>query len=128
MNPLQATLGWMGSRFLVAGFIPALGFVTLSLFAFDPILPNAVSRRLGGPADLLHESGLVMLIFSIVLGFTLTVLSNFFVKIFEGYILLEHFPFLRHSELRREMKLRRRIRSLQAYTEFAKGVSQIPGS
>jgi hypothetical protein len=113
MNSLQVFLQGMGSRFMVAGFIPALGFVTLSFFVFGPVLPNAITRRLGGTINPLGEAGIVMLLFSIVLGFTLTVLSNFLVKIFEGYIVLDHFPFLRRSELRREGILRRRIYRLK---------------
>lgn len=94
---------------MVAGFIPAIAFVTLTLFAFDPILPQAIHRRLGDIFNPLSQSGLVMLIFSIVLGFTLTVLNNFLLKIFEGYIFLDHFPFLKKAELNRERKLRQKI-------------------
>jgi len=118
MKSIQATLEWMGSRFLIAGFIPALGFINLLLFAFNPILPNAISRRLGGPADLLQDGSLVMLIASVALGFTMTVLSNFLVKIFEGYIVLEHFPFLKQRELKREYKLRCRINQLQKSLDY----------
>lgn len=121
INSIQAALNWMGSRFLVAGFIPSLGFVTLAIFAFDPILPGAVSRRLIGDQLLLTESSLIVLLLSVILGFTLTVLSNFSVKVFEGYILINRLPALRHAQLGHEARLRRRIiflqRELQSYQE-----------
>jgi hypothetical protein len=113
MNSLNASLEKMGPLFIVSGFIPSLAFVVFSLFAFDPILPNAIQRRIGDVSNLLGTSGIVMFITAVILGFTLTVLNNFFIKIYEGYILLKRFPFLKRSEERRERKMRLRIHLIQ---------------
>jgi len=50
---------------------------------------------------------------TVTLGFTLTSLNNFFLKVFEGYILLEHFPFFKKSELRQEKILRNKLLRVQ---------------
>lgn len=112
MNSLKASFEQMGSHFLVAGFVPALGFVTLAMFAFNPIMPEAVSRRLGGTFNPLGQTGLIMLILTVILGYMLVVLNNFLIKVCEGYILLEHFPGLRKRELKKERILKAKINRL----------------
>lgn len=99
----------MGSNFLIAGFIPSLAFVAIGMFAFGPVLPLSVRTRLGGDLNLFSQAGFISLLATIVLGFTLTSLNTFFIKIFEGYIFLEHIPTLRKSELRKEKKLQSKM-------------------
>ncbi len=113
MQALQSYLDRMGSNFLTASLIPALGFVTLSMLIFQPIMPASLIVRLGGTFNPLSESGLIALLFTIVLGFTLTSLNTFVFKLFEGYVLLWRFKFLAGKYQKQAKQLRRKRELLQ---------------
>lgn len=103
----------MGSNFIVAALIPSLAFVSSAMLVFSPILPNELMARIVGKDYSTIQEGLVILTFAIVLGFTLTSLNTFLLKIFEGYILVWRFPFFRKSELRSYKKMRHQIKLVQ---------------
>lgn len=111
MQALQSYLDRMGSNFLTASLIPSLGFVTLSMLIFQPIMPQGLISRLGGTFNPISQSGLIALLLTIVLGFTLTSLNTFVIKLFEGYVLLWRFKFL-SKKYQKEVRLLRRKREL----------------
>ena len=82
---LQSALQKMGSNFLVAAFVPAMGFVVFSLTAFRPILPPVMRVYLGVDGSNLLEFAFVCLLLTTLLGFTLYTLSTYIYKSFEGY-------------------------------------------
>lgn len=120
MKAIQGYLDKMGGNFLVAGLIPSLAFVMIIGNVFKPILPDGISIEFEGDLTPTNNWGIIFILVTIVLGFTLSSLSTFVIKIFEGYILLEHFPFLRNAELSRERKLRRKIKYLEGEIERLK--------
>lgn len=108
MQSIQSFYERMGSNFLVAAFIPSLAFVTCSMFFFSPILPNSLNEFLQSENPLLRGS-IVLLLFSIIIGFTLTSLNIFIIKVFEGYILIWRIPYLRRSEKKKVALLKKKI-------------------
>jgi hypothetical protein len=110
---MQTYLEKMGSNFLVAAFIPSLAFVTAVIVIFGPIIPPALVERLQGSFNPLNQSGLVPLLLTVVIGFTLSSLNTFIYKIFEGYILLEHFSFARSSQQKRARRLKNQLRRIE---------------
>lgn len=111
MQALQSYLDRMGSNFLTASLIPSLGFVTLSMLIFQPVMPQGLINRLGGTFNPLSESGLIALLLTIVLGFTLTSLNTFVFKFFEGYVFLWRFKSLttKYQKLARQLLRKREL-------------------
>lgn len=110
---MQNFLERFGSNFLIAAFVPSLTFVTMSWIFFGPILFSVSSDTLLSPLNLENENifsslgqyGLIIFLFSIMIGFSLSSLNNFILKVLEGYVLLEHFPFLLRAEKKRARKI-----------------------
>lgn len=91
MNAITNYLEKFGSNFLVASMIPSLGLVILSLVVFDPILKfSAVLGANTGIHPLLDISVWVI-VPTILIGYTLTALNTFVLKVFEGYVSLPPF-------------------------------------
>jgi hypothetical protein len=107
-NSLSSAVHKMGSNFLVAAFVPAMGFVVMSTLAFQPILPKELTDRFGAG---FVQTTVYVLLFTTMLGFTLYTLSTYIYKAFEGYtfILSMDTP-LRRAALQRQ---RRRIRKIE---------------
>lgn len=110
MNSIQTPIERMGSNFLVASMIPSLAFITITIFSFRPVLPPVVYDWLSGNGSILGQYGLTVLVATIILGFTLTSLNTFILKVFEGYILVGRFPIVRYAELRRFKQYKKRLR------------------
>jgi hypothetical protein len=100
-----------GQNFLVATFIPSLGFVLIANFLFSSLLPP----DLRGTFDLslsptLAGNALLLFILTILFGFTLLGLNTFIYKLFEGYFLLSRIPWIlnrqRNKAIRRLSKIR----------------------
>lgn len=89
---MDAVLGKMGRNFLVAAFVPSLAFASFSLFIFGPILPDAIVKQLTNTLAPLDQPILLLLMITIVIGFSLYSLNTAIYKIIEGYFLLERFP------------------------------------
>jgi hypothetical protein len=101
---LQGVIQKMGSNFFVAAFVPAMAFIVCCSIAFDSILPIPF-RFLGGTESSLLQSGINLLLFTIILGFTLFSLSTYIYKAFEGYtFILGRDSGLRRSFLRRQLR------------------------
>ena len=111
MQALQSYLDRMGSNFLTASLIPSLGFVTLSMLIFQPIMPQGLITRLGGTFNPLSASGLLALLLTIVLGFTLTSLNTFVMKFFEGYVFFKRFKFMivKHQKHAKQLLRKREL-------------------
>ena len=74
----------LGSNFLVAAMVPSLALVVACIFVFDPILQvaEAFTNPTGTPQ--LVSFGVVVFILTVIIGFTLTALNTFILKMFEG--------------------------------------------
>jgi hypothetical protein len=105
----QSFVEKMGSNFLVATFVPSLAFVTSIMFFFDPVFPAGLKARIGGTFNPIGQSGLIALVVTIILAYTLTSLNVFFLKLFEGYILFWRFPVFRKLELKKYSTYRRKM-------------------
>lgn len=92
---------------MVASFIPSLAFFTISMLTLQPILPKSITDLLGSKFNPFGESGLLLALITVILGFTLTSLNTFIYKVFEGYILIWRLPFLRTSEIKRSRRLKK---------------------
>ena len=96
----------MGSNFLVAAFIPSLAFAMIAMVVFSPILPPGPVTRLTNTLTPLGQPGLLLVVFTIVLGFTLSSLNTFIYKLFEGYVILERFGVARQQAKNRAQNRR----------------------
>ena len=112
MQQLANYLERFGNTFLVASLVPSLAFVSTLLFIFDPIFPASVRNRFYGTQNPLLQSGLGIVLVTIILGFTLTSLNTFIFKVFEGYVLLNRFPFLTRKQVRKARALKSQIESV----------------
>lgn len=106
MKSIQNHLDKFGRNFLVASMIPSLAFFTITMTSLKPILSNEVKELLGSEFNPLGESGLLLVLLTVILGFTLTSLNTFIYKVFEGYVLIWRIPSLRISELKRARNMR----------------------
>ena len=107
MNPFNNYLDKFGSNFLVAAMIPSLGLVVACMLVFEPILHISGSFQITTGIYSLLGISLLVLIPTVIIGYTLTALNTFILKIFEGYVLLHRLPFLVDSHARKATKLLR---------------------
>jgi hypothetical protein len=112
MQSFQVYVEKMGSNFLVAAMIPSLAFITSVMLVFQPIFPGSIIQDLKSDFNPLLQYGLITLVFTVILGFTLTSLNTFVFKLFEGYVLLHHFSALRKRQIKAGRRLKRQIRYL----------------
>lgn len=107
----------LGSNFLIAAMIPSLGLVVAVLTIFDPILGSSLLFQNQSGIYQLVGLGLLVLIPTVIVGFTLTALNTYILKFFEGYVVYRHIPFLipflRERQRRQAQKLIRRIDTLE---------------
>jgi hypothetical protein len=113
MQSLQNYLEKMGNNFLVASLIPSLGFVTLSVMIFEPILPPDIRARLGTDLQPIGYSALIILLLTVILGFVFTSLNTFVYKLYEGYIVIWRFPQLRRAQKKKAYEKQREIANLK---------------
>lgn len=76
----------LGSNFLVSSMVPSLALVVTSLLVFDPSFVILAAFRDFGDIPRLIVLGLLISILTIIIGFTLTALNTFILKMFEGYV------------------------------------------
>ncbi|HUI88719.1 MAG TPA: hypothetical protein VLX61_08315 [Anaerolineales bacterium] len=100
MNAFTDYLDRLGGNFLVAAMIPSLGLVIACLIVFDPILRVSQSFQIANGIYSLLGISLVVAVPTIIIGFTLTALNTFVLKLFEGYVFFHHFPFMRMAHAR----------------------------
>lgn len=113
MFSLQSSIEKMGSNFLVAGLVPSLGFVVSVAFIVEPIIPRKIALHFGFSSNPISQLTLLILVPTLILGFTLTSLNTFFIKIFEGYILLPHIPAINRIQQRKFRKQKRQLKILR---------------
>jgi hypothetical protein len=105
VNSFNNYLDRLGSNFLVAAMTPSLGLVVACLFVFDPILHTSVAFQNDRGLYSLVGITLILTIPTVIVGFTLTALNTFLLKLFEGYIFFHHFHFMRSAQSRRATRL-----------------------
>ena len=113
MNPFTSYLEKFGSNFLVAAMIPSLGLVIACMVVFDPILRISSSFQIENGIYSLIGIGLLVLIPTVIIGFTLTALNTFILKVFEGYVFIHRLPFLKGGYYRKAKKLLQKIDELR---------------
>jgi hypothetical protein len=110
---MNAILGKMGGNFLVAAFVPALAFASLALFVFGPIIPTAVVGQLQKTVMPLDEPFLLLLMVTVVIGFSLYSLNTTVYKIIEGYFFLNRFPAFGKARNKRVKRYYLKVRLLE---------------
>jgi hypothetical protein len=94
MNSFTNYLEKLGSNFLVAAMVPSLALVITSILMFDPILHIAKLFKDVHGAYKLIGFGPIIFISTVIIGFTLTALNTFILKMFEGYVVFPPLQFL----------------------------------
>lgn len=110
---MDAVLSKMGRNFIVSSLVPALAFASLSLFVFTPIVPEDVMNLLQNVLAPLDQPGLLLLMITIVIGFSLHSLNTTIYKVLEGYFLLYRIPAFKNFQKRRIIKKHTKIRILE---------------
>jgi len=105
VNALTNYLDKFGSHFLVASMIPSLGLVVACLVVFDPILHVSSAFQIDNGIYALLGISLLVIVPTVIVGYTLTALNTFILKFFEGYVFLHRFPFMRWGYARKANKL-----------------------
>jgi hypothetical protein len=110
MNSFTNYLEKLGSNFLVSAMVPSLALVIASTLIFDPILNVAAAFK--NPAGIykLAGFGLFVFIFTVIIGFTLTALNTFILKMFEGYVIFPPLKFLYNRGRRIHQQKARQLR------------------
>jgi hypothetical protein len=103
MNVFTNYLEKLGSNFLVASMVPSLAFVVTTILVFDPILGVAFTFK--DPEGTFQLAGFSLLIFilTVLIGFTLTALNTYILKLFEGYIVVPPLRFLYNYNKRKHV-------------------------
>lgn len=117
---MSTFLDKLGRNFLIATFIPSLGFVLICSYLFAPILPfevkDSLSLLVTGSlpvnTQLLGTAGFLFVL-TLLLGYTLRGLETFNYKVLEGYSLF-HSP---HWQKRQRRKAQRRLLRIK-YIDF----------
>jgi hypothetical protein len=100
MNVFTNYLEKLGSNFLVSAMIPSLALVVTSILVFDPIFHATTLFDEQGSIYQLVGSGLLLFILIVIIGFTLTALNTYVLKLFEGYAFFHRVPLIRKRLLR----------------------------
>lgn len=86
MNVFTSYLEKLGSNFIVSSMVPSLALVIVSLIAFDPTLISLSTFKDFDDTPRLILLGVFVFVLAVIIGFTLTALNTFILKMFEGYI------------------------------------------
>jgi hypothetical protein len=105
VNDFKDYLDKFGSNFLVAAMIPSLGLVIACLVVFDPILRVSAAFQIKNGIYSVLGIGVLVLVPTVLVGFTLTALNTFILKFYEGYVLLHRFRFMRSYQEKQAAKL-----------------------
>jgi len=87
MNTFTSYLEKLGSNFLVSAMVPSLALVIASIMVFDPSLNVPTAFEELQDTYQLVGLGLLVFIFTVIIGFTLTALNTFILKMFDGYVI-----------------------------------------
>lgn len=103
-NALQGYMEKMGSNFLVAAMVPSLTFTVACMLVFQPIINIATLLTQGGIYNILGL-GLLLFIPTVIIGFTLTALNTYILKLFEGYVFLPNYSNAKKAQLKKAKTL-----------------------
>lgn len=117
MNAFTNYLEKFGSNFLVAAMIPSLGLVIACMVAFDPIFKISKSLQIEEGIYSLIGISLLVLVPTVIIGFTLTALNTFILKVFEGYVFIHRLPLLKEGYSRKAKKLLQEIKDIRKDVE-----------
>ncbi|MBK8904527.1 MAG: hypothetical protein IPM53_25335 [Anaerolineaceae bacterium] len=92
---MSSFLDKLGRNFLIATFIPSMGFIIIFIYLFSPILPfelkDSVAYLLAeeaiSPTNQVWSTAAFIFVLTLLLGYTLHGLENFIYKALEGYYL-----------------------------------------
>ena len=110
---MQSYLEKFGANFQVAAFIPSLAFATLAIATLQPVIPHEFLDRLRGImtfSKAISPDLPLVIVLTIILGFTLSSLNTFIYKLYEGYIVLERFPILVNKQYIRATQIKLKIK------------------
>jgi hypothetical protein len=116
----------LGSNFLVSALVPSLALVVASILVFNPILDIATVFKDPQGIYQLVSFGMIIFIFTVIIGFTLTALNTYILKMFEGYVIFPPIRFLYNISRRKHEwragnlafkreNLKSKIRNLEGY-------------
>jgi hypothetical protein len=109
MSPVTNYFEKLGSNFLVSAMAPSLSLVVACIFVFDPFLNAAHFILHPEGTQQLISVGVIISVFTIVIGFTLTALNTFILKMFEGYVTLPQIQFIYDKTKRMHMRKAHRL-------------------
>ena len=132
MNAVTNYLEKLGSNFLVSAMVPSLALVIASILVFDPGLNILTTFEDMGDIPRLIVLGVLVSILTVIVGFTLTALNTFILKMFEGYVKPLPVRFLynkshrihlqkAHNLMKHRDILESRIRQLEEQTGYDPG-------
>lgn len=103
---MKALLDKIGSNFFVASFIPASGFLIIVSVLFGPVMSSRLLRLLqSGEVEPMNLSFLSLLALAVIFGFTLSSLSPFTFRVFQGYYFLDHVTWLKNRQFKKAENL-----------------------
>lgn len=103
---MKALLDKIGSNFFVASFIPASGFIIIVSILFAPVMPPRILQfQLSGEVEPMNLSFLSLLALAVILGFTLSSLSPFTFRAFQGYYFLDRVTWLKNRQYKKANQL-----------------------
>jgi hypothetical protein len=113
MNAFTNYLEKMGSNFLVAAMIPSLAFVVSVILLFNPFINFEAKFSVEKGIYQLIGFSIIVFIPTVIIGFTLSTLNTYVLKIFEGYVIPYpvHIAYManwkKHKRTARQMQLHR---------------------
>ena len=97
--------------------IPSLGLVIACMVVFDPLFNLSTALQTEEGIYPLIGISLLVLVPTVIIGFTLTALNTFILKVFEGYIFIDKLPLLKESHSRKAEKLLGEINQIKEKIE-----------
>jgi len=97
--------------------IPSLGLVIACMVVFDPILKMSTALQNDSGIYSIIGVSLLVLTPTVIIGFTLTALNTFILKVFEGYVFIHRFKFLKDGYMRKAEKLSQEIKDIKEKIE-----------
>ncbi|MCL4267287.1 MAG: hypothetical protein KJ069_29180 [Anaerolineae bacterium] len=95
---------------ILSALLPSIAFVGFLLFVVSPGLPSTLRYFVLDATTL----PILFLVLSLTTAFVLSGLNIFFMKILEGYIILERFPFFQKYQQLRAVKINQKRMELEA--------------
>ena len=116
----------LNSSFLLSMMLPSLVFIIVIIYVFEPtgmfVLPIKLTFQ-----ENLYVVGALVLILTAILGFLLSGLNTYILKLFEGYVFLNRFDFLVQRQKRKanelaqkRERLLRKIQRIEKRTKYLK--------